>query len=783
MMNRQARSCCENKLKRLLAICVVLVGVSCLDCRFVVAQQSATPLTEQIDWQKMLVEHDMVWQRFPKVWHEAPFLGNGEQGTLMRRLNKKTVRWDVGCSAAYDHRPFEEDDLAEKHMEILNRGRHTIGFLKLNSPVELDACNARVSLWDAEATGEFTSKNGGGKLTWKTLVHATEPVMYFEFSADGDLADADFAYVPEQARSPRAVRAKNLRKPAHPAPKVGSKDDVQTAVQNLVAGGQTAVAWQKKRTGKLTQLWLSVQHSYPESNAVELAVSAVKKAVSADQKNWVQQHRDWWHDYYPASYISTGDPFWDSFYWVQQYKLACVTRDKGWVIDNQGPWLQPTAWNGCWWNLNVQLSHTGVYQANRRQMGTALSHRLDINRDDLAMNVAEPYRADSYAIGRTTSGWDFLGHAGQPGGRDPMEPNAARETANLLWALHNVDVEYRYWVDTKLRDDVLYPLLVRAVNYYRHFLVKEKDGRYHMPTTFSPEYRRAADCSYDIDFLSWALARLIELAEEKKLTNKDEPLLKVWKDLKENLVEPHVGPNGRMIGRKVPLSGGHRHWSHLMAVYPLRTLTPEKDADRELIQKSLDHWHSFGRGIAGYAFTAASCMESMLGDGEQALVYLDQLKHYLKPNTLYSEIGLPVMETPLHGATAIQEMMLQSWGGRLRVFPAVPPTWSNVQFAQLRGEGGYLVSGDYADGGAKWVLVQAENEGQIEVDPQIENADWNATKGATVKEVKSGVYQIKTEPGSSVLFWPKGSAQPKPNLKPVERRGKAYHFGLSKKRK
>ena len=24
-----------------------------------------------------------------------------------------------------------------------------------------------------------------------------------------------------------------------------------------------------------------------------------------------------------------------------------------------------------------------------------------------------------------------------------MEPNAARETANLLWALHNVDVEYR----------------------------------------------------------------------------------------------------------------------------------------------------------------------------------------------------------------------------------------------------------------------------------------------------------------------------------------------------
>ena len=768
----------------LLAVCVGFVGGNAIGCRLADAQSSSPPaVKDQIDWQKMLAEHDLVWRRFPKVWHEAPFLGNGEQGTLMRQLNKKTMRWDVGCSAAHDHRPAEEDDLSEKHVEVLNRGRHTIGYLKLNSPVNLTACDARLSLWDAEATGKFTSANDQGTLAWKTLVHATEPVMYFEFTASGNLSQADFAYVPEQAKNPRAVRAKNLRKPANPEPKVGSTDGVQTAVHNLFAGGQTAVAWIKKRTGKTTQLWLSVQHSFPEKNAEELAVAAVKKAAEAKHKKWVQHHRDWWHDYYPASFISTGDPFWDSFYWIQQYKLACVTRDKGWVIDNQGPWLQPTAWNATWWNLNVQLSHTGVYQANRRGMGSALSHRLDVNRESLALNVAEEYRSDSYAIGRTASGWDFRGHAGQPGGRKPIDANIGREMANLLWALHNVDVEYRYWVDTELRDDVLYPLLVRAVNYYRHFLVKEKDGLYHLPETYSPEYRKAKDCTYDIDFLRWGVARLIELAEEKQLTNRDEPLLKIWKEIDSNLVPSHVGSNGRMIGRGVPLSGGHRHWSHLMAVYPLRTLTPESDADRKLIQQSVDHWHSFGRGVAGYAYTAASCMESMLGDGDQSLVYLEQLKSYLKPNTCYSEIGLPVMETPLHGATAIQEMMLQSWGGRLRVFPAVPKKWSDVQFARLRGEGGFLVSGDFADGAAKWVLVQAEQAGEIEVDPQMKDAAWEASIGSTVKKSKNGVYQIKTAPGGSVLFWPKGKAEPKPVLNPVKRRGKAFHFGMPRPRK
>ena len=136
------------------------------------------------------------------------------------------------------------------------------------------------------------------------------------------------------------------------------------------------------------------------------------------------------------------------------------------------------------------------------------------------------------------------------------------------------------------------------------------------------------------------------------------------------------------------------------------------------------------------------------------------------------------METPLHGATAMQEMLLQSWGGRLRVFPAVPKEWSDVQIHQLRGEGAFLVSARREQRKTQWVLVQAESEGSVEVQPQLAKAQWATSDGVSVSKDSKGIYSIKTSPGDWVLFWPAGKPRPEIKITPVPRRGKEYHFGL-----
>lgn len=38
------------------------------------------------------------------------------------------------------------------------------------------------------------------------------------------------------------------------------------------------------------------------------------------------------------------------------------------------------------------------------------------------------------------------------------------------------------------------------------------------------------------------------------------------------------------------------------------------------------------------------------------------------------------------------DMMLQSWGGIIHVFPAMPTKWQDASFYQLRTEGAFLVS-------------------------------------------------------------------------------------------
>src|SRR6185295_15731381 len=113
---------------------------------------------------------------------------------------------------------------------------------------------------------------------------------------------------------------------------------------------------------------------------------------------------------------------------------------------------------------------------------------------------------------------------------------------------------------------------------------------------------------------------------------------------------------GYMIGAGQPFAESHRHFSHLLMVYPLHLVDAQSAADRPLIEQSLDHWTGMKQKFRGYSFTGASAMSSWLGRRDDAVKYMNQfLDQQLKPNTMYTEAG-PVIETPLAGAAAIMEI-------------------------------------------------------------------------------------------------------------------------------
>jgi len=140
----------------------------------------------------------------------------------------------------------------------------------------------------------------------------------------------------------------------------------------------------------------------------------------------------------------------------------------------------------------------------------------------------------------------------------------------------------------------------------------------------------------------------------------------------------------------------------------------------------------------------------------------------VQPNTFYAEAG-PVIETPLSAATSIQDMLLQDWGGALRVFPAVPTAWTDAAFDRLRADGAFLVSAVRRDGRTAWVRIES-----LAGEPcRLVVPDWDSAvvrghlgPAPTVTKGPAGDYVIELPKGASVVLAPDATT-PLPDLRPV----------------
>ncbi|MDR2980709.1 MAG: hypothetical protein LBV12_00515 [Puniceicoccales bacterium] len=665
---------------RTLGSVLVLVVTPLLSAQ----SNDSSAIENKINWSTFLGSKDMTWTKAPTNWDNAPFLGNGVIGMQLMRdaKDKNALRVEVARMDAQEHLPFGEG--AESIGWSYARYRMPIGFFSLKTVGEIKDWNLRLSLWDAEVQGTVTTSKG--KIALRAYAHATQPLLVVEITPDSPEAEAQWSWNAYASESPRARSwAKDTGKKEAPAATPGPlgsevKVDGQITawLQPLRPRGQVATAWQEVNGTEGARIfYISIAHTYPENSAVDTAAATVRHAAATSPAALTDTHRTWWHDFYPNAFLSIPDSYWETFYWIQMYKIGSGMRSDGTVLDLQGPWtgLPVNAWPGVWWNLNVQLTYWPCYTGNRLEAAKSLSNTLLKYRQNLIDNVPEKYRADSAALPRA-SGHDIRQNTGWPGNGK----GASAEVGSLPWACHNLFLQYRMTMDDDFLRDEVFPILRRATNYYIHFLEKGEDGKLHLPPTLSPEYGIAPDCNYDLALLRWGCQTLLWCAARLKI---NDPLTPQWKDILANLVDYPVDKNGYMIGRGVPFKNSHRHYSHLFMVYPLHLVDTSKPEEVALADKSIRHWHSLKGGLQGYSFSGGASLYATLGWGNEALEMLDGLKRYIRPNTLYRETW-PVMETPLSGAASIHDMLLQSHNEVVHVFPAIPDKWQNTVFHDLR---------------------------------------------------------------------------------------------------
>jgi hypothetical protein len=701
-----------------------------------------------IDWPAFLARQDPLWTKLPDKWGSGAFLGNGLLGAnVFTTDDHNALRWRIGRT------------------DVTYLGnRIPIGELVLHPVGQLQGCDLRLDLWNAELTGSITTS--AGKIGVRSFTHSSDIVQIIELTPDAGEAACHFEWEPGLAVDPRKVNRKEEvpERERNPKPTLEDLGKVHICTQPLNGAGEHATAWTdipETGGGSMRLIVLSVGFSKTTGAGKQEAIDAVNKATTTGLVKLTSTHRHWWHAYWPESFISIPDGRLESFYWMQMYKLASATRADRPAIDLMGPWTNNTPWAKIWWNLNIQLTYWPVLASNRLELGESLCRMLDAGAPNLAANAKE-FSTDSATIGRSAS-YDCVRSAGN-------------ELCDLPWVMHNYWLQYRYTMDDAMLRERLFPLLKRSINYYFHNMKLDDDGFYHITRGYSPEYPDQPDpnpdCNIDLSLVRWGCQTLLAICDRLKI---DDPLIPKWKETLQKLRPYPTDKNGLMISASVPFAQSHRHYSHLLMIYPLYIMNTDQPENAALVTKSLDHWMGMPQALKGYSYTGAASISALMGRGDDALKYLNGLlDKWVLPNTLYTESG-PCIETPLSAAASLHDMLLSSWGGKIRVFPAIPSKWRDVTIHNMRTEGAFLVSAVRRDGKTRWVRITSLAGEPCRLVTDI------ATPAASIpiKLVAEHEYEFDLKKGQTVLVMEPVNGKLDLTVAPVAaEQGRINYYGL-----
>jgi len=725
---------------------------------------TAQDISANVKWKRILTTHDLIFKQLPRKWEEAPYFGNGIIASMLyadsldaRRLIIQVFRTDVS-----DHRTDSAGWTA------YSRPRLSIGYFTLDLKEPVTSCILRQSLWNATLTG--TIKTSSGSLVIKHFVVADKDLVITEIKKNGN-EDYTIKWYPGNPVSTRrklfpyslnvlpayaaAYGNKYLTtlQVYHPNPKVRLKNlgSIHLSIQNLSAGGQFVAAWKISGINQHRQIFtVTIKNSYPKKTAEKQAYNELDKITYHALKAAYVEHCYWWHHYYEKSFMSLPDKKLEGLYWLQIYKLGSASRANGPIMDTSGPWFQDTPWPYITWDLNVELCYWALNTSNHLDLALSLPNTLNRYQHNLINNVKpDVWKKDAAYLPLATA-QDLIGKADD----DQRYENLH---ANLLWIMHNVWLIYRYSMNAVFLRKKCYPLLKKSINYYLHIIKKQTDGKYHIPLGYSPEYPgkslgregETKDANIDISLLNWGLQTLIK----SSIILKTDPVeRKKWQEILKYLVDYQQDERGFKVGADLSFDLPHRHYSHLLMIYPLYLVNKDQHKNIPLIKTSLKSWAGNKKSLEGYSYTGAASISAAIGEGDTALNYLTGIYKFLLPNGLYKEKG-PCFETPLSAAQSIQDMLLQSWGDKIRVFPAVPSKWKNLVFDKWLTEGAFEVSAKLENRKTAFVIIKslAGSPCLINIDIDKPIASIN-NKHIRLVPLGINLYQIPVEKNQTVII-------------------------------
>lgn len=589
---------------------------------------------------------------------------------------------------------FNRADLAQpipRGNEGYTHSRFAVSRFALKPRGKILSIHLQLNLAQAALSGEIRTETG--LLRIKAWIPATRQALIIEQeAAEGEEpAEIQFRAAPagvitERGRSDYEESAAY---DPHPEAVRDEIDGVSRHRQEIGGDRSYTVGWTKLDRDAASSVFLAtLAYSHPVRAEPFEAENLLKTLRQEPLEPLRNEHATWWAEHYRRMTLELpDDPQAERYWWMQQYKIGCLMRPDLQVLDLSGPWYCHTPWRGIWWNYNTQTMYRHLGPGNRCELGEPLLRLLEDNVEQLARNTPDNWKEGALVIGRASS---FNCNSPVTMIGNEKEPSKeGREAGNLLWALHSLCWLLGHAGEDDATQSRLAPLLQGAIRFFEPLLEEDAEGRLHLQTTFSPEYKAAPDCHYDLALLRWGCRTYAEIAP-------DEEFAEFCRDLDHRLVEFPRDSAGRWaIGKGVPYEGGHRHFSHLMAFWPLRLVDRNHAGEWETVEKSLHYWLNNG-GLAGWSYAAGAVMQAELGHGDDALPLFRRYLKSLSYSTLYREAG-SCMETCFFGLEYLHSALAQSGPGWIHLLPALPSEWKTGSIRGLRCFGGIVLDLEWTE--------------------------------------------------------------------------------------